>query len=202
MTFDDVIAASQAPERLSRFIECFNVAQASDGIGVQSALPLRDFARFMPDITLLEMVEEKRLLYRLAGENVLEKLGRDLVGRDFLDIIPSAMRDQSINGHIEMRSRPCGYFMIYENEYLGGQRALAETLTLPLRKTPDGERNFFLGFHIQNELTSVELYPSQPALIVGHALNSYVDIGYGTPEELRLPKLVKAIDLARSDIKN
>ncbi|MEQ9518755.1 MAG: PAS domain-containing protein [Parvibaculum sp.] len=189
MTFDDILSTSQAPDKLAAYVRCYQAAQGEDGIASQSALPLRDFAKFMADITVLEMVAQERLLFRLAGENVLEKMGRNLVGRDFLDIIPSVIRRQSLAGHLDMQAKPCGYFMIYENEYVGGQHAFAETLTLPLRKSPDAPADYFLGFHIQNDVIGVNLYQKEPALIVGYQLSSFVDIGFGIPDANDLPAI-------------
>ncbi|MBG53968.1 MAG: PAS domain-containing protein [Alphaproteobacteria bacterium] len=182
MTFDEISASSSAPLQFNAFIDCYRSAQQEDGIGVKSALPFRAFAPLMADITLLEFVDNQALPYRLAGENVLERMGRDVIGKDFLDYIPPALRLESLTAHRAMCSLPCGYYMIYENEYVSGQRVKAETMTLPLKKSTSGAANFFLSYHIHHKVTGVNLHEKNAALIVGYELSTFVDIGYGLPE--------------------
>jgi len=78
--------------------------------------------------------------------------------------------------------KPCGYYMVYDNEYESGRRMKAETLTLPLRKNPDGKPNFFISFHTDHHVSGVSEQSGVTCLVAKWEVNSFADIGSGEPE--------------------
>lgn len=181
MTFDELLAASRAPEKLGTFIECYKHAQADDCIGVQSDLPLRTFAPLMANITLMERETETQLTYRIAGENIINRLGFNPVKSNFIDLLAPAIRNDAIATHNKMLAQPCGNYIVYENDYETGRRMITESLMLPLRKNRDASEELLLGYHAHHEATSVLSPRSQTCLVVNHTLSEFVDIGGGVP---------------------
>ncbi|MEQ9144709.1 MAG: PAS domain-containing protein [Parvibaculaceae bacterium] len=187
MIFEEIIQLSRAPEKLRRFVECYRGASSGGAIAVQSALPMRTLAPLMAHVTLLERVEQGRILYRIAGERIVERLGFNPLGHNFLDLIVPELKDTSILGHEQMLNHPCGYYMIYESAYESGQRVRAETLTLPLRKEADGALKYFLSLHLDHEMSGLSDRPGQTALVTDWITNTFVDIGHGEPDEDLMP---------------
>lgn len=182
MTFDELIAGSRAPNKLRKFIECYKTAQADRPLALQTDLPMRDLAPLLANITLLEAESRSQIIYRVAGQNIIEKLNFNPTGRNFLDFLAPPVREASILGHELMQQHPCGYYMVYENVFESGHREVMETLTLPLRKSIDDESNLFASCHIDHQLSGFSEQKGDTAMIVNWETSVFIDIGNGKPD--------------------
>lgn len=181
MTFDELTAAAHDKEGFSRFFSCYRAAQAGAVPASQEALPMRQLAKIMTHVTLLEWVAPDQITYRIAGDAIIERLGFNPTGTNFLDLLHADQRTTSIEGHQTMMAHPCGCYLLYENEFENGSRAVLETITLPMRKTADAEAKFFFSFHAHHSTTGVAEDITDTALVVNWRRVEHADIGCGVP---------------------
>jgi len=199
LTFDELIAVSQAPKLLNRFIDCYKSAQTDGLIALQSDLSMRDLALILPNLTLLEAASSDMITYRLAGQKIVDTLGFNPIGQNFLDFLDPGLRETSAAGHDLMQQHPCGYYMVYENVYESGHRKVMETLTLPLRKSLDRENRLFLSCHIEHHLSEISPKRGETAMIVNWKTNAFANIGGGEPAVDLMDNVQQSIEPATTD---
>ncbi len=183
MTFDELTAAAHDREGFTHFFSCYRAAQIGAVPASQDALPMRQLAKIMAHVTLLEWVAPDQITYRIAGEAIVDRLGFNPTGTNFLDLLHADQRHSSVDGHKTMMAHPCGCYLVYESEFENGSRAVLETITLPMRKTADVEAKLFFSFHSHHSTTSVAESNTDTALVVNWRRMEYADIGCGVPAE-------------------
>ncbi len=181
MTFDEVVAQSLAPETLRRVIDGYRQAQLEDDVASQDRLPMRFMASMLPNITLMERVDNDSIIYRIAGENIIARLGFNPTGQNFLDLIaPSARAETALTNKLGLDER-CGHYSVYENQYESGRRMMSESLMLPMRKSQGDDVNLILGYHVHHQATDIALLGARTALGLRWVIAEHVDIGFGVP---------------------
>ncbi len=183
MTFDELTAVAHDKEAFSNFFLCYRAAQVGVEPAGQDALPMRQLASVMPNITLLECDSPGQIIYRIAGDSIVERLGFNPTGSNFLDLLHADQRPASIDGHQTMIDQPCGCYLVYESEFENGSRAVLETVTLPMRKTKDAETKLFFSLHSHHSTTSLGETTTDTALVVNWRRMEYADIGCGVPAD-------------------
>ena len=181
MTFDEIVAAARAPKKFEQYIACYNAARLGNDVALQSALPMRLFAPLMANITLMERMSHDRVVYRIAGENIIARLGYNPTGNNFFDLLPELRREATIQMCQRILEYPCGYYSTYENEYTSGRRMISESLMLPIRKEEDSETTFVLGYHAHHQGTGIFRPGPKTTLAVTVLESEVVDIGFGIP---------------------
>ena len=182
MTFDEVVAQSLAPETLQSVFSAYQQAQKNDDVAAQDQLPMRAMAPLLPNVTLMERVDNDTIVYRIAGEAVVARLGFNPTGQNFLDLIdPSVRAETALTNKLGLDNR-CGHYSVYENQYESGRRMVSESLMLPMRKTPGGDVAFIFGYHVHHQATDLGLLGARTALGVRWITADYVDIGFGIPQ--------------------
>lgn len=99
------------------------------------------FASFLPDIYLVELNPEveRRLIIRLAGQNIRDHLGTDIKGMNYADFVPPEHRELSgTSMHRMFGARPCGRWVRKEIVHTQGYRERIEMTQLPMLDTHDG----------------------------------------------------------------
>lgn len=182
LTFDEILSVSKVPKLLEQFIDCYQAARSGGDVALQSALPMRMLAPLMASVILFEVEHRDQITYRIAGENVIDRLGFNPTGTNFLDLVGPELREAAAGGYQLMLGHPCGYYMVYENNYESGHQMKAETLTLPLRKNPDDKINQLICFHADHQLFGIGERSDKTRLVVDWETNAFVDIGNGKPE--------------------
>eukprot|EP00439_Symbiodinium_sp_Y106_P089291 s1_g1827.t1 len=182
MTFDEVVAQSLAPEILRALIDGYRQAQSENDVACQDTLPMRAMAAMLPNVTLMERVDNDTIIYRITGENIVARLGFNPTGSNFLDLIePSARAETAFTNKLGLEER-CGHYSVYENQYESGRRMMSESLMLPMRKSQNDEVNLIFGYHVHHQATDMGLLGARTALGVRWVIAEYVDIGFGIPE--------------------
>lgn len=181
MRLDDVLAQSLAPETLRSLIDGYRQAQSENDVASQDRLPMRAMASLLPNVTLMERVDNDTIIYRIAGENILARLGFNPTGRNFLDLIePSARAETALTNKLGLEER-CGHYAVYENQYESGRRMMSESLMLPMRKSQGQGVNMIFGYHVHHQATDTGVMGARTALGVRWIIAEYVDIGFGVP---------------------
>ena len=135
----------------------------------------------MANITLMEKMSHDRLVYRIAGENIIARLGYNPTGNNFFDLLPELRRESTIQMCQRILEHPCGHYSTYENEYTSGRRMISESLMLPIRKDEDSETIFVLGYHAHHQGTEIFRPGPKTTLAVTILESELVDIGFGIP---------------------
>ncbi|MEQ9518756.1 MAG: hypothetical protein RLN89_04875 [Parvibaculum sp.] len=183
MTPEQSLHRTQSPKKLSLLYECYAQAKDQSGALVKDELPMRTFAPLMADITLFELTASNQLVYRVAGQNVLDRMNIPLRGRDMLDFVQPDFRARVLYAHKLALSHPCGYFMVFGARYpTGGVRRL-ETIRLPMRDTKGSPLTGFLGLNLHGEIVRYDTPEATPkTFIAGKGeFSSFVDLGHGLP---------------------
>jgi len=183
MTLEDLLDIAHDRDGFRLFFDCYRAAQNGAPLAHQDALPMRQLAKIMSHLTLLEQESPEQLIYRIAGDTVIERLQFNPTGTNFLDLLPSDQRDEAVAGHQTMLTHPCGFYMVYESEFENGSRAIIETITLPLRKTAGAEPKLFLSYHAHHSTTGIAEINSGTVLAINRLKTEYADIGCGEPDE-------------------
>ncbi len=181
MTFDEVVAQSLAPETLQSVFNAYQQAQNGNSIAAQDLLPMRAMAPLLPNVTLMERIDEDSIVYRIAGEAIVARLGFNPTGHNFLDLIaPSVRQETALTNKAGLEER-CGHYAVYENEYESGRRMMSESLMLPMSKTSGSTVNLIFGYHIHHQGTDSYGLGARTSLGVRWVVADFVDIGFGVP---------------------
>ncbi|WP_339632200.1 PAS domain-containing protein [uncultured Sneathiella sp.] len=66
--------------------------------------------RLLHSIAIYEVVSKEEIIYRLAGTAIVDRIGMEVTGRNFLDFWEGAGREQAGAAMYECVTKPCGMF--------------------------------------------------------------------------------------------
>lgn len=167
---------------LQTFLDCWKTACHEGAVPERGAIRPDAFPRqSLGYMTYQEYEAPGKLIWKIAGTALVDKIGVELAGHNALDMVPSDGRDYDIST-IEMAlARPCGliYVLAFRSEY--GEPIFYRLLQLPVRGD-DGTINRFVGM--------AELYTppeNTPAInMENHAVRrcdgGFIDTGFGVPD--------------------
>lgn len=141
----------------------------------------------LPHLGICERRSDDDWFIRLAGTAVAQRLGRDVTGRNYLDLVAPAVRERTALAIACVIGWPCGVRSIRCSRATTGRLVAVETLGLPLR-APDGEARLVVwtNFVLKDETENRE-----GELVDGEVLAvEYLDIGAGRPpSDVTVPDL-------------
>ncbi len=186
MTLDEIAEIALDREGFDLFFSCYRAAQTGPTPASQNALPMRQLTKAMPHVTLLEWRAPEEIIFKLAGDSVIERLGFNPAGSNFLDLLHPDQRADSVEGHQIMLAHQCGCYLLYESEFESGARATVETITLPMRKTDGDDAKLLISFHSHQTTSSFGEHRDGTALVSDWRRVEHADIGCGEPPDLPL----------------
>ena len=195
MTFDELISLSSATDKVGAFVSAYRASQTDCAVGRRDLLPMRALAPMLANITMTEYVDSDIIIFRIAGENITDRLGFNPAGRNTLDLIAQEKRDEAIALHNIILNQPCGSYVVYESVFQSGRRAKSESITFPLYKDASRETVFFFSYHLHHEVTGVAEMGEATALGLSEIMTELVDIGFGSPD-MPNPQDLLSVDLA------
>jgi len=134
----------------------------------------------LPNMTLYERREPGVFHVRLVGTGIVERIGFDTTGSNYLDFVPGAGREQTRRFFDTLLDRPCGGYLIVEEIFAEGRQSLVELLRLPLAGA-DGRPRFLLSASEEIDVRGYEDPPPRPRLNAIARRADYVDMGSGLP---------------------
>ena len=182
MTFDELIAFSSAPDKIGTFVSAYRASQVDFSVGRRDLLPMRSLAPMLANTTMTEYVDSNTIIFKIAGENITDRLGFNPAGRNTLDLIAQEKREEAIALHDLIVNHPCGSYVVYESVFQSGRQAKSESITFPLRKDAHTNSFFFLSYHLHHEVTGVAEVGESTALGLSEIQTELVDIGFGAPD--------------------
>lgn len=171
---------SPKAESLADLFAYWSTLPATDGVPLAADFKPAEFARWLPDTTIIEVISPTVSIYRLAGTRVAERMGHDPTGVNLLDLVAEETRMQASRDLHEIVRRPCGVHLKYVNTYSSGRVATIESLYLPL-KPPAGSNPRVIAVHSPED-TIEYTSPARLSQLVGEVREVvWIDIGYGAP---------------------
>jgi len=193
MTFDELIDTARTPAKIQQFFDCYKDAQADAAIASKDALPIRLFAPLMSNIILMECVSGDQLIYKIAGENIIARMGFNPKGINLFDVLPTSAHSILKPVQDALFGYPCGIYVVYENSYATGHHSQTETFLLPLRQNAKTKPNLMLAYNIHHALTGVSETDGKMSLVNRWETASFVDIGFGSPRSEEMDALKQQI---------
>jgi hypothetical protein len=150
-------------------------------------LPLRssvnpaDIKDILPEVSIAEWIAPDTLKFRLAGTGVVERLGFDPTGRNFLDLIGSEEKNRMVRRLALIMDTPCGARSVRQEDYQGGLQRLVEHVALPL---DSGRTGLSMLIAATGQLDRSEAVAKSSRLTrIGMPLDyEFIDLGAGVPE--------------------
>ena len=135
--------------------------------------------RILPVVSVIERAGIDEWRFRLVGTEIERRWGRNLAGRDVLDVVSPAAAKIMHREFREIVEQPCGSRSRRRVELVSGRLAAIETLRLPLRAN-DGSSSLILSCSGELAgLASVGVDPLREIIMITE--QEFFDIGAGCP---------------------
>ncbi|MCF8468941.1 MAG: PAS domain-containing protein [Sneathiella sp.] len=114
-----------------RSLDCDGLIPHRSSFDPSKILPL------LPNIAIYEVVSPEEIIYRLAGTEIVERIGHEVTGRNFLDFWEGDKRGETARIMNELVARPCGLFSELEGKSESGRIANSIAVGFPLLSDND-----------------------------------------------------------------
>lgn len=170
-----------------RLYEYWTTLPRAGNLPVRSSVDPEALVDVLPTIRILEWIPPDQLRVRLLGTGQVDRMGRDITGTNYFDLLSDAGRKQSVRNTELMFSQPCGLLTLREERYENGDLDTVERLSLPLL---DQERNVMQLIGTSAPLVETKLARDRGKKHLDSPIIDYrfIDIGAGVPDE-RLNRL-------------
>jgi hypothetical protein len=145
-------------------------------------LDVTELARAVPHLLLCAIIRPDKCIYRVAGEEVRTRIGRNPVGLNYYDLVPPERRAHAMRAMNMVIDVPCGWRVEIEQSYSSGIGRLVEAVAFPLASAQADVDGFVL-------LADCEIGPSGRGSTAGVTLlgtdvirRDLIDIGFGVDE--------------------
>lgn len=159
-----------------------------DMLGPDGAIPskngfdVRRFAGIVANFELGAITKPDRCIWRIAGENVKQRIGINPVGRNYYEFVPPERRQHAMHAMNMVIDVPCGFRAEVAQTYSDGRVHLVEGVALPLASDEPDVDGFilFADCHVETREQFKRGGPSlQGAIVVRRDL---IDLGHGVDE--------------------
>ena len=145
---------------------------------------LENAEQFRQNVILVEAPspERRSLNFRMAGDIVGERTGRDVQGTNYLDYLPAEQHAESLEAARLVSEHPCGIWQLTPISYERGFSQFIEVTTFPLGPGADGVPLLvgFLAFHYGT--SDYLVMPTDRAVSAETSrIFEFIDIGAGIP---------------------
>ena len=144
-------------------------------------MQLEDIVEILPWITIVDVISETELTFRLAGTMIREVMGIELTGRNLLEITEPEYQAARGAGIVQIAHKPCGVVWIWNIAFQNQDYRPAEILSLPVRSNKAGQPVQLLS--VMGLLGRSEMLRAMDHLqqLAPSELASFIDIGAGIP---------------------
>jgi hypothetical protein len=152
-----------------------------DGVPARADFDPLAVRQILPIIVIIERRAPDLWLIRLAGTELGRRLGREVTGLNFIDLVLPPERKRATAIVSNVCDWPCGSLAIRETRMESGFSRQIETFALPLRAA-DGEAR--LAISVNDDVQAQPRLPSPDdpiSGIVGYRSQRFIDIGAGVP---------------------
>ena len=179
----DVSIVGQSFARTSESLEfqdAWTSARGDAPCPSRQAIGLKSFARFAPLMAVIEVdVRSRSLPFRLCGSGFFDLLGFDLTGRDYLDLVDPAIKENAFDSVVACLDTPCGLWQSTPTQVDGGDTLHFELTIFPISKTGTGPDHILV--FVTREKRRDAAVPTIER--VHHStVWQWIDLGFGLPE--------------------
>jgi len=155
----------------------------NDSIPTVNEFDLIDLAAALPDVTYWEILPDQRIICRMTGTKVVERMKVDMTGMYLADILPPHDAPIMLKAFQTMQTSGCGVWIRAQNHHPNGRNVRVEALSLPLAAA---ENALPKCVTVSNQLETIGYDQSEgaDALILGQEFEKreFVDLGWGRPD--------------------
>ena len=173
------------PERLGavaeRFLEYWLSLPKQDRVPPRAAIDPAAIREILPYFLMWELNRGHDAKWRLVGSGIREWFGRELTGRDVIEIHADAAKERAVAAGLAMGAQPCGAWGLMALNSPQGYDFLVEVLCLPLR---DGEGRVTLFANTMERIQDRRFFDAMAATgarMVNFVEHRFIDIGAGLP---------------------
>jgi len=166
-------------DECSRFAEYWLQLRGDDLVPSRRNLKPSEIRDLLPYLSILERLSEHEFRYRLVGTAVVSRSGFDNTRRTFS---LRDLRSDSPFSHtvLSVLDWPCGYYLLAEERYKTGLKAVVELLGFPLSGDLGAPRFIATLSHECSKKYSNFLHDSELKEMTGQG-HRFLDIGAGAP---------------------
>jgi len=134
----------------------------------------------LPHILMHDLGTPGRSILRLVGTGIVERIGFDPTGRDYVEFVSEDRREEAYDELFKTASFPCGMRVIIEGRYESGQIHVSEALGYPLIADDDGHP---LLVFVDDVIEKIGWQHKADKQIEYYKIRQrdYIDIGFGVP---------------------
>jgi hypothetical protein len=140
--------------------------------------------QFLRDLVLCESLPQGRRAFpfRLLGTGFEARLMGDIKGEDYLQFLPEAYHDKTINTAREIVRRPCGLWQVMPIHYERGFAQNIEITIFPLGPGPDNVDLLLVFTQSAKGLVMPAPTGNKVMATDTAVVHQYIDLGAGIPE--------------------
>ncbi len=150
------------------------------GLPAKSRLDVTRLARAIPHLVLCAITRPDRCIYRLAGEEVKSRIGRNPVGLNYYDFVPAERRGHAARALDMVITVPCAFRAELEQRYDSGLVRLSEAVAFPLKSVEAGIDGFILFAESPLDEDHPRPLPRERLVVTNVTRRDLIDIGFGT----------------------
>lgn len=135
---------------MARLFETWKKAKGSNALPSPQDLPPEKLVFCMPNITVTEYVNPEHIRYRLAGTDVISRLGTNPTGKNLFDFTPDKYQKMLSAIYIAILTRPAALVSLTSNSLSTGIIAQVSGLHLPMINH-DGTISRILNLHLPRD---------------------------------------------------
>ena len=173
------------PERLGsvagRFLEYWHSLPKADRVPARAALDPAAIREILPYFLLWELNRGHDAKWRLVGSGVREWFGRELTGRDVLEMHAETARPKAVAAGLAMGAQPCGAWGLMALHSPQGYDFLVEVLCLPLRDLEGRVTLFANTMERMHDRPFFDAMAAAGARMINFVEHRFIDIGAGLP---------------------
>jgi hypothetical protein len=139
---------------------------------------------WLPDMSLLDVLNAEDVIWRFAGTTIVERMGHDPSGQNVFNIQAPAMKSRTARAYqiATRQEQPCGAVARYTNHYSSGREGNVRSLYLPL-ETPAGNYSRLVAVTFREDATSFA-EPIERTMTGTKILSiDWIDLGLGVPSQ-------------------
>lgn len=171
--------------------EYWNKIKGADLVPSRSALQPSALLPLLPNLLIFEYRDSEKLICRLAGTSLAEKLGLELTGTNLFNFYAVNHRAEARDVFDSLRNQPCGLCVRQKLLSKHNNPFTAEFIFLPLRGG-DGEISQLIA--IATFMETCERKPGSPETLLSKGVSfNFFDIGAGLPPSPSEDKRITAL---------
>jgi hypothetical protein len=168
-------------EACRKLAEGYGTLLAANGgtVPAKNTLDLAQFIKAVPHLALCAITKPNLCLYRVAGEQLKERIGFNPVGANYYDFVPEERRAYAARAMHMVIDTPCAFRAEIRQSYSNGLSLVIEATGFPLLATEPGVDGFII-FADQAIESTIDLTFNEHRLLGANVeQRDLIDLGHG-----------------------